>query len=109
MAGSSSTTRIRSSLTVHRDGEREAGAAGRRLDHGDGAAVGVDDRLADGQADAARLAPRAPAERLEDGLALKGQQAGALVLDGDLDGGGALAGRHPNGALGRRVADRVLQ
>src|SRR5687767_6820169 len=111
MPGSSSTTRITSPFTLvpPREGETEpCSGAGRGVDD-DRAAVGLDDRLADREADATRRAALAPPEGLEDALGLEGRYARPFVFHPGLHHVpcGPRADAH-DGAR-RRVACRVLE
>src|SRR4051794_33397111 len=111
MEGSSSTTRTRTRglSTPHRHGEPEAGAGAGIGPDVDGAAVGLDDGLADGQADPAGRAALTAAEWLEDPLPVERGHADALVRYRDLDHGAPVLGANPDGRARRRVAGRVLE
>src|SRR4051794_36716355 len=78
----------------------------------DAAAVGLDDRSRDGEAEtgravASRRALGALHERIEDACAVGGRDALAGVRDLDLDHAVARLGAHHDAAVGRRVAYRV--
>ena len=93
-----------------RHGERKAAAAPGRVADLDRAAVGLDDALADREAEPeAALAPVGAAHPgPEDPLALGGRDAGPVVRHRHLDEAGADAPRrHLDRAALRRVADRV--
>ena len=68
-----------------REAEEEPGAADRRPLVVIVPAVGFDDRFANGQSDAPRGAALAPAEGLEDALALEAGDTRAFVVDPQLD------------------------
>src|SRR5690242_14796709 len=89
------------SATAHRKAEGEAGAAlgfRRQLDE---AAVGFDDRPADGEAHAARLRPVATLERLEDAVGLVLGHARAFVAHRHDHLSIVLACGHPHGGSRR--------
>src|SRR5579862_129311 len=111
IARSSSTSRKVSrarSAMAHRDGEVEPGAAGRLVLDVDVAAVGLDDGAADGEPDAARLAARPPAERLEELGAVAHLDPVALVRDPDLDHAAEATRPHLHDRPRRGVAGTVL-
>ena len=75
----------------------------------DGAAMGLDDGLADRQADPARTAAMSTAEGLEDPHAVGCQHRVAPVLHPDLHQWPSGTRTETDGGPGRAVASRVLQ
>src|SRR5438445_5026292 len=92
----------------HGERESERGASSWRAPHVDRAPVGLDDRLADRQPDAARPAFTA-AERLEDASPLVVGDADALVDDANLDHVASVRRLDSDGRRGWRVPGRVLE
>src|SRR4051794_12650319 len=99
MAGSSSTTRTVASgsftgqpIRAARQAEDERGAAAGGAVGRDRAAVSLHHRLADGQAQAARMRSFAMPEGFEDAFPLEVGNPEALVADPHLDHGVDLAG-----------------
>src|SRR6201999_4099330 len=92
--------------------QRKADAgAGIRVFEPDAAAVGLDDRAGDRQPEAGAVAVAgrvAAVEGLEDPLALARRDALAGVGDLDLHPARPALRPHRDAAVGRRVADRVL-
>src|ERR1700736_1937545 len=108
IAGSSSTTR-RSTTVVHGKGQVEAGTAVAAFVDGDGAAVCLDDGLADGETDAAGRAPSSASERFEDVGPLVGCDTVALVADGQLDHRSCGRRGHADDRPGGRVTGGIFE
>src|SRR5690242_9840446 len=93
MAGSSSTSRM-SSAMVDRHGEAERGAVRCHVLDPDGAAVGLHDRLADGESDPGRAASPTRSERFEDLAGVEGIDSLAFVAHRYLEAITVEPGRH---------------
>src|SRR5215813_3859911 len=107
---SSSTIRIVAIRSPTRQLEREAAAMADLAVEPDPTAVGLHDVANDGETEAGR--PGVPTvrelrEALEDALALRGRDAGAVVGHREKHGIELRSGLYPDGAAARAVAKRV--
>ncbi|GIH26211.1 hypothetical protein Aph01nite_45210 [Acrocarpospora phusangensis] len=89
-------------------------AAARMVDHADGALVEFDDLLGDGQAETGASGVGGAAgveagETLEDAGAFADGDAGAFVVDGDLDAGSGSPASQADGAAGGAVPYGVVE